>query len=86
MKANYEIVLSALQASPGERTITLNGLLIGWYNNRLNYIMYTDTEEIWFIYDITLNAFIADCEKMSAEDITVIAANTALTKTRRYRS
>jgi hypothetical protein len=35
-------------------------------------------EEVWLHYEITFGGFVTMCERMSEEDLTLLAANTAL--------
>lgn len=91
---NYIIVLNALMAAPGERTVVLpNGVRVGWGwgSNKLYHIMYTyndvkdigtdeSNEELWYEYPIDLNYFVELCNRMSEEDIVNLIAGTVLRK------
>lgn len=91
-RPNYIIVLNALMNEPGSRTVLLpSGIEVGWVNDKLHHIMYSSNgpvfdkdncEQIWYEFDFPLNAFVAECNRMSEEDIFGISAVSTLRKAR----
>lgn len=89
-----EIVLRSLQQGEGDRTVELpDGYTYGWEKDNLCLVLelidrndqgeFVPVEERWVVCDMPLNYFYDQCEQMKPDDIALIAANTALTTTKR---